>query len=676
MPARAFQPAYSQQHVPSYAPLPLDAVQYGVERAVETRQRADQALDVYTAQQQEILGQLTPQNRAQAAEILQGDQEFLDRLTDPEGGVRYQDMVPLLRRQARQTQGQIRPYLEDSAQMRAFQERVNEMYDKGDLTLSMRNYYDRVMGDYEGLQFDEQGRPQGFRAPQVVRRVDVNKKIEDYMRHIETGNERVLVEEFGADPAFVREIRQRYLSDGDIQGLREMLSRRLLDDPEVEQYLAAEFEAERDLRERTGADPIEFNEFVSGFINPYVAAEAIPRTTERLRSNPRFSSDDFHNMPLTASVMIGSRESEIATPGQYRAQLGELTEMYEGSQERALNELRNLGMEPRYDGDTGRLTVDSPIVNGVDYSQTLNDLNVELGRARRNLLHMQEYDSDVRRQAEKATGLSFEDENEERYADEIQRAYRNWNQPRGTLQMGQGDWIRQRGEDAYEAFRQSGHYKRALERVSPLYKKYVELFHENAKGGHREQPVASLGRQGDQFMENYLKRTNPVLIDGKTRETLYDDDIDFDVRQAEYSGVFTDEGGEIMAAYQVFDEDGMNPRIVLARAPSGVEDYMLRAGLYDEVDKFVFSNIRALSSEPGATSETFLPITSREGEQIGEAGIDVRMLPRADQDPHRGRQYEVHAVGPDGRRAQYLVGSGNDVAAIYRNLFAKLSQSE
>ncbi len=680
MPARFFQPAQSQQHVPSYAPLPLDAVQYGVERAVETRERADQALDQYTAQQQAILSQLTPQNRTQAQEILQQDEQFIERLIDPDEGVRYQDMVPLLRRQARQTQGEIQPYLEDSAQMRAFQERATAMYDKGDLDLDLRNYYDRLMGDYEGLQFDEQGRPQGFRPPALVRSVDIDKRMRDFMQHVEVGNESVLIDEYGADPRFVKEIRQKGVSETDYINLQRLFKQHLLSDPEVQQYLGAKHEAEQDLRQRTDSDPVEFNEFVDNILNPYVAAEALPQRTERLRSNPGFSAEDLYSNVLSPSIMIGSTESEIVTPGQYQRQVGELTAMYEGAQEKAFNELSNMGLNPRYDSQEGRLIVDNPIVDGVDQSPHIAAANAELAQARQNLLNMQEYDNRVRRQAEKATGLSFANEDEDKFAGELEDAFNSWNQPRGTLQIGRGEWARLQDKDPWEEFQQSDQYTRTMQRFSPLYRKYVELFHENAKGGHREVPTALVG---ESFFQNYLKKSVPPLFDGKTRDVLYDSELNdmkdegINIRDAEYSGMFIDpETGEFMVAYQAFDSEGSNPRLLLTKAPRGSEQFALQAGMIDQIDHYVLSQVRQLTDQPGRSGENVtIPMQAAEYD-FGQAAMEVRMLPRADQDAQRGRMYEVIVTSPEGRRSSQFVGSGDAITQGYKNYLQNLLESK
>lgn len=681
MPARFFQPSFSQQQVPSYAPLPLDTVRYGVERAMEGRQMADQSLDLFTAQHQDTVASLTPQNRAQAEEILQQSSEFIDHLADPESGVRYQDMVPLIRRQARQAQQQIQPYVEDSASIRAFQDRVQSQYDSGDITGNYYSFLQNRLADYGGLEFDEEGRPRGFQAPPIVRKIDINKRISDFMKHIESGNEQVLIAEYPGNEAFVREITQRYHTGEDRQALQSIIASNLLQDPEVEQFLQAEHFALNDTRRRQGQEEMPYGDFVAGFVDPYVHARSMPTQQQRLRSNPAFSAQDFSSSILTPEAMIGTRESTISTPGEYMQQLNELGEMYEGTIERAGNELRNIGLEARFDEEQGKFIVDNPFIDGVDRSFEITALNSEIEMSRNNLTRMEQYDADIRRQAEQEMNMTFDD-NERRYQEVIDDAFNRWNASGARFErhgVTRSETLKAQGKDPWEEFQKDRSYQQAMERVSPLYKRYVELFHENAQGGHRRVHLASLGKAGDDYMKNHLRRSASVIMDGKTRQVLYeqgrgDSELDFDVRDAEYAGVFPDEGGELMAAYQVFDEDGMNPRLILTPAPPGAFDHMLQAGNYSGADHYVLSQLQGLSSEPGAPNQTFLPIISEVGEEIGDAGIEVRMLPRSQQDPSRGRQYQVIAVSPDGRRAQYFVGSGNDVARLYRNLHENITR--
>lgn len=675
MPARFFQPAQSQQYVPTYAPLPLDAISRGAEQAREVYEQGEQALDTYTATHQDMLQQLTPQNREKAQQILQADSEFIDKISDPDTDVPFQDMVPLIRRQARKTTQQIQPYLEDSARIKEFRGRVDDLYDKGDLSLSLRNYYDRQLQDYQGLEVGEDGRTKGFKPPPVVRKVDINKKIDDFMQHVAGGNEQILIDEFGVDNRFIKEIRQKGRSAEGMQGVRNLIASRLLNEPETRDYMEAEYQAEVDQRNRQGEDPIEFSEFVSNWVNPYAMANSMPQRTERLRSNPGFSVEDFNSMPMAGELLIGSRSSNITTPGSFLDTINETQEMYESQQEQSVNELRQQGLDATIDEDTGRIVVADPVVDGTDFTPTINKYNNKLKIARDNIDRIRAYDERVRKEA----GLTDWGEQEEQYEEELLNAYRRWNRPQGTLALGEADRMRglqgKTDKEIWNEFRKSSEYKEALESSSPAYKRYVEKLHENAKGGHRKQPISSLGSKGDKFMEDYLSRFNPSLEDGKTREPIEDEDRTFDVRDAEFTGIFTDDGGRMMAAYQVYEENdegiATDPKLVLTEAPPEARQLMFQAGDYDGFDAITYSHLAGLSDEPGGRREASIPITDAENNPTG-AEVQVRLLDRSSQNPER--QYEVLARRGDGHTVHYEAANKGDIARLYRELYRRVNQ--
>lgn len=675
MPSRFFNPAFSQQQVPSYAPLPLDAIQYGVQSAGQARQRADQTFDTFQLAQQEQLSSLVPQNRRQAAEILERDEEFIQKMADPESGVRYQDMPGLIRKHALKSQAELRPYLEDSAQIRSFQERAREMYDKGDLTLSYKQYMDRTLGDYEGLQFDEDGTPQGFRPPPLVRRVDINDKLDTFMKHLQDGNEQVFIDEYGADPRFVKQLTHRYRSEGDIAYVREALTQLLRNDPETQQYLEAEYMAEADLQMRRGQEPIEFDDFVNRMVNPYVAADAMPVFKETLRSNPGFSVEDLSNSPMTGSLLVGTRESNISTPGSFRTAIGELQEGYESIQEHVGNRLQKLGLDYDFDPETGLVVVSNPVVGGRDLSNEIHDMNRELNMAFDNVRNMEAYDQEVREKAE----LVDWGENEQMYEDELVAAYKAWNAPKGSVMWTKEDsqFVRDgevNTQAAWEEFRKSEHYRRAMEKVSPEFKKYTELLHENAKAGHREVKATSLGNKADRFLEDYLVRFNPALEDGKTRQPLEDADRDFDIRTAQLAGVFSEPGEGLKVAYQVWsaDPEDQDPRLILTNAPPEAQHFLFQAGNYTQFDAITYNLLSHLSEEPGGRTMAELPVTDADGEPIPGADITVRMLRRSEQNPHQ--QYEVVVPRADDTVTPIRVGTLQQVADIYRRFYAKVNE--
>ena len=681
MSLRYFQPSFGspENYVPKYAPLPLDAVQYGAERAAQTYELGQQALDAYSEQHQAILSQLTPQNRAQAQQILERDSQLIDRLSDPDGDIPYQDILPTLRRKARQSMQEIQPYIQDSQQIRAFQERMEDLYDKGHLTPNQKMAAMLDLSQYEGLQFDESGRTRGFQAPNLVRTVDVHGRIQDFMKLLEDGHTQALVAAFDGDEAFVREITQKYRTDTDIQTIYQMIANRVTSsDPEAREFLLAEHRAENRIREASGEEPLPFfdpenleDSFLHKLVEPYVTSQAMPRQTERLRANPRFNKQDLINLPLSHSVLIGTAESDVMTPRDLRGAIGEIENEYKIFHETIGNEFNNLGVRVNYDENEGKYVVLDPIgSDGLDHSEVIAQRNLQLKNIRQNAERLRQYEQDAREHA----GLGDWSEEEAKYEDALQRAFDTWVRPQGQAPSPKQREVGHSAPASWENFQNSQLYENVMQNVSGAYKKYVDYLRDNASGGHTEAPVTSLEGRAKDFLSSHMRlhgRHNPVY-DAMTRKLLTDDDRKkLDFQKSEFVGVFPEEG-KMWASYNMFDKDGDFAAFTILEAPPETQYYMLQSGMYDEFDITTFNAVTHLSDAPGGVNQTTLTVKDRDGKDVPGYEVDVMLLPRGQQTPLKRYHVVVHG-GAQPRR--YEAKDMGDVAQIYRELSIRINRT-
>lgn len=678
MPARYFQPAHSapEHYVPQYAPLPLDAIRYGAEQAMHTYERGQEALGGFEDQHQEILQSLTPQNRVAAQEILSRDQELIDRLIDPDSDIPYQDMVPIIRRKARRTMREIMPYVEDSARMREFVQNMESAYDKGNLSTRQRDHAVAQMQQYEGLQFDEDGGFRGFQPPRLVRNVDVHKKISDFMRHLQDGNEAAMIAALDGDDRFVREITTRFRTGDELQMIRQMLAHRLTTaDPEVREFLGAELEAENYFRAQAGDEPLELEQLVDRFTFPYVAAESMERQTQRLRNNPAFSRDDLMLGGLSARAIIGGEHSTITTPGDFLHTLHETKEIRDSIGNEIIETLGQMGIQATVNPETGDLTVTNyEDSQGRDQSDLINQYRMQYHHVFDNHQRLNQYHEDILRQIGAPEGwetvmTEHEDEFLDQYAQVVGSDPRTQGQPYPWEQR-----ARDEGKSRLEAFRETPHYQRAMRRSNPHYRAYAEQMAKNAAPGSMEVNLSRLTSDGEKFMRNYLLEANVPLFEGKDMRPLHK--VDFDLKDARFAGMTPPINGRSMALYQVPDEDGRNLRSILAEPPDGIRAHLLAAGDYDAFDRGTLDFVGTLSDVPGGRTEVGLPFLDPHGRPYEDApGISVRTLHRGERERTLGggelNRYEV--IVPSSRGdTPYYVRTMQDVADIYRNASIKL----
>ena len=174
-------------------------------------------------------------------------------------------------------------------------------------------------------------------------------------------------------------------------------------------------------------------------------------------------------------------------------------------------------------------------------------------------------------------------------------------------------------------------------------------------------------------MEAYIRRFGPsnAIYDGKTRSLLQDDERDFDLRKAVFAGAFTEPGGSVMAAYQVYDEETNDARLILMDAPPQTLNHMIAAGQASQVDRVIFESLAPLSDAPGAQAEATIPVTDMEGRPIRDGDMKVRILRRSEQ--QGGDQYEIIVKMKGGIELPKVVGSLQEVADTYKNYVIELN---
>lgn len=480
MAAQYFNPSFSSKYVPKYAPLPLDTVQFGVQQANQTRQAAMDNLDLAFQTESDILGQLTPQNRAQAKPILESNREFLDRLANPDTDVRYADMVPMLRRRVRQTKQQLQPYIQDSARIRAFREELESDYDAGRVSDTFRRDALARISDYGGLTFDDEGNPQGFSAPSYPNAMDIEGQMQDFIDTISKNSSETLINEYGADPRFVQEIKTNGLT---YETAMQAMKNNLLLNPEAQRYMQAELQAENRLRERQGQAPLDLDTYTEMKLAP-IAATAPSRETS-FRRNPAFtvqgtgsSKNPFGiGSERTREIMIGNPTLPIESFGDLRERQAEVTAQLEQAPQTAMQMLDPELRSRATIGEDGRITVSDPVVDGVDKSMQVDIANAKIDELKMMKTAYDSLDEDLRQKS----GLSdLDPETEakfEQYKDEFYDLFLEYGGGRTQNEFGIPVPIPE--AERREKFRRSRFYDMAVKRISeesPEFADYVERF--------------------------------------------------------------------------------------------------------------------------------------------------------------------------------------------------------
>lgn len=671
MAVQFFKPAHSQQNVPTYAPLPLDTIKYGAQQAGIARERANKAMDAYSATHEDILGQLTPANQRQAQSIIAESDEFLDSIIDPEAGVRYQDMPILVRRQARKTQERIKPYLEDSARVKQFQTRVQEMYDKGNLDEDLRSYYQRQLEDYQGLQINEDGTRQGFRAPNVVRSQDIDGQIDAFMNQFIQGNEQVLIDEFGEDPRFIKEIRQTGRSPEELQYIRQVVASKIMNRPENQQYLSAKAEAESDLRRRvpeeelnrlyeshveqrqkSGERALGREEFIDQYrnvtasdmaeryINPYIAAEALGRTQQSLRSNPGFNTEGSGGMDLTTPVKVGTFPSSFTSVSDMNQKI---SEMEEGLKDQAQQLRMALPRELQEQVTVG----EDGMLQGSDHPEVLM-LNSRLEQGKKQLDNYRKFDQDLRKEA----GLK-EISSDDRQA--LDNQFENYLNSLGYRKEGpnaatEREW-EQLKDTHWELFQQSDAFDEALEEVSAPYQRYLELFNARTTQGtiDVQVPASLSAKQSEDYKRNLfrLAPSRPVYNAMTRREYGREEGMEL-LHQAdriEPVGPFTDVSGDgrTYTIYNVWEsEDTKEPTPVMIDLGVSSLAAFEASGYGRSVESVLQNEFLNMGNDPGADKSFSIPLGESE-----DLNIQVELLPVERQNAI-GKKYRVLLPNSEG----------------------------
>ena len=751
MPLRNFQPSHAE-YVSTYAPLPLDAIQHGAQQHQRAWEMGQEELSRFEATHQTMKQSLYGPNKQAGEQILAKDREMIERMSDPDGGVAYQDMIPLLRRRARQTMSELEPYLEDSAQIRSFIESIENRHSKNDILNTSRNYALAQVQAYEGLQIDpETGARTGFRPPNIPTAVDIDGQIQDLMKFVSDRNEAGLLQA-GASPGFVSQILQKGRSRQDMEEIQAMLQSLLLSRPENAEFLEHQAEIERYNRSRVPDENLEemhrlyvqraqqqgdenipdFEEFAdtyrnyssidaaASYINPYLIGAGTTQDVQSFRNQPGEGTGTGRagtNM-LTSSISTSTLPTGVSTPADFRQRIAEIDTDFQNSitQVPALL-MEKHGIVATVDEETGEISVESKYAeDGTDMSPLIADYQSEINHILRTKAALEAEEADMRAQAEKRTGYSFDDIDIEAEERKLLSGFQKYLDSADHID----DWIKKAASPLFEKAREQSNpfaaiglglsslvagtaagvagigkagvdLNNALVRdfltgfwdhwrhdVHPLYAEYMNIMNDASAQVQRHVPVMSLGSAGNAYMESLLVRQVTPFRDGLTGEIV--EPSDYNLNEGRFSGIYKDEGGLWMAAYMFYDpdasDDSKRHRQVVLPAPPNIDKYLVENGYMDEVEARVLSVVGQLSSTPGGQRETQLPIYIDDDEPYGEARIEVTILPRNQQDVHRNHYFRVVAVGPTGNRVGSEVGDMNKIADAYKTLIHKILKAQ
>lgn len=644
--ATYFKPAQSQQYAPRYAPIPLDAVRFGVQQANQTRQEAATLLDRAMATEDQIRSSLSPSNRAAAEEILEQNRAFLDRLADPETDVRYADMIPLIRRRVRQSSRQLQPYIEDSARIQQFREELKEGYNAGRITNAQRMRALRQIGNYRGLQFDDEGQPLGFSSPTIVNDVNLQGQAEDLAEALRQGNKDVILNEFGADPRFVQKITQEGITPEEaIPLIREQL----LLNPDNQAFIEAELQAVNYLREENGQEPLSRTEFMNRQVLP-AAMQAGRRSFDFIR-NPGFSvssgdGDGGGFGGRTREIEIGNALLDFTSPAELTQKRREITEQLEVMPQQLMGRLDPELREQARVVD-GRIQVDNPVIGGVNRQQEIDALNAQIEQAELRKSAYDSFDEDLRAQA------NLDDVNPEKMEqvqDLIEANFENWMYIQGR--DARPRYPKLSREEHWDKFRETGAYDDALESIAkdtPEYAEYMRLFEEEAgkQGQFKVSVPAQIEPKAQGMLIDELKAygIGEELENAMTREPYTREEAAELINNAEEIiplGPASDTNmNRTYLVYQIYSEDEEPVRVMLPAQGVGGWAALRGSGLGATLRDGIGQQIYNLSTAPGGESTVEIPINPDAGDGATESPkIRVHLYSPSEQN-RKGYKYGI-----------------------------------